>query len=205
MATHMLMAFWALSISLVITPGADWAYAISAGMREKAIGPAVLGMLSGYFMITVVVAAGVGALVTRVPVLLTVMTVLGAAYLLWLGYSVFVHPSVPATGDERMSNTWCGWAVRGFVVSGMNPKAILLFLALLPQFTKADGAWSIPAQIIAMGFVQIINCAVVYSAVGLGSKIVLRTRPEVARRVSQFSGLSMMVIAVVLLAGSYSS
>jgi threonine/homoserine/homoserine lactone efflux protein len=201
----MLIAFWALSVSLVITPGADWAYAISAGMRQKAIGPAVLGMLAGYLMITVVVAAGVGALVTRVPVMLTVMTLLGAAYLFWLGYTVFMHPSVPATDEERTSNTWFGWAARGFIVSGMNPKAILLFLALMPQFTNADSAWSIPAQITTMGFVQIINCAVVYSLVGLGSKVVLSARPHVARRVSQFSGLSMMVIAIVLIVGSYKS
>ena len=143
MEASLLTAFWLVSFSLVLVPGADWAYAISAGLRERAIAPAIAGMLSGYLAITVVVAAGVGALVARVP-------------------------------------------------------AVLLFLALLPQFTRATDAWSIPVQIGALGLLHMANCAVVYSAVGLGSKVVLRTRPSVARRVSQVSGAAMVVIAVLL-------
>jgi hypothetical protein len=70
---------------------------------------------------------------------------------------------------------------------------------LLPQFTCRDGAWSISAQIGAMGLVQIINSAVIYSLVGAGARIVLGTRPRVAHMVSQFSGAAMIVIALVLL------
>ena len=199
METSILVAFWVLSISLVITPGADWAYAISAGMREGALVPAIAGMLLGYLMITFVVAAGIGALVASVPVVLTVLTVLGAAYLLWLGFNVLRNPSVPSAGDEEAAGTWKGWVVRGFAVSGMNPKVLLLFLALLPQFTRPNSPWPIPVQITAMGFVQMFNCAVVYSLVGIGSKVVLRTRPALARRVSQFSGGAMIAIAIYLL------
>jgi threonine/homoserine/homoserine lactone efflux protein len=53
-------------------------------------------------------------------------------------------------------------------------------------------------QIGALGLLHMINCAVVYSVVGLGSKMVLRTRPSVARRVSQVSGAAMVLIAVLL-------
>jgi threonine/homoserine/homoserine lactone efflux protein len=72
LAISMLTAFWVVSFFLVVTPGADWAYAISAGMRDKAIAPAIVGMLFGYLMITLIVAAGVGALVKSVPAILTV-------------------------------------------------------------------------------------------------------------------------------------
>jgi threonine/homoserine/homoserine lactone efflux protein len=199
LAISMLTAFWVVSFFLVITPGADWAYAISAGMRDKAIAPAIMGMLFGYLMITLIVAAGVGALVKSVPAILTVLTFLGAGYLLWLGGGILAHPSVPTVGDDRASSTWLGWIIRGFAISGGNPKALLLFLALLPQFTRRDGIWSVSAQIAAMGLVHMINCAVVYSFVGLGSRIVLRTRPKVARVVSQFSGAAMITIALLLL------
>ncbi|KUM27833.1 lysine transporter LysE [Mesorhizobium loti] len=194
----MLTAFWVVSFSLVMTPGADWAYAISAGMRDRAVMPAVSGMLLGYVMITLVVAAGVGALVASVPAVLSVLTVLGAGYLLWLGANILVHPPVPTAGSEEGSGTWSGWVMRGFAVSGMNPKALLLFLALLPQFTSRDGAWPVSAQITAMGLVQIVNCALVYSLVGIGSGIVLRTRPQLARRIGQVSGAAMIVIALAL-------
>ncbi|NWK80180.1 LysE family transporter [Aquitalea sp. LB_tupeE] len=82
MSSNLLLAFWALSISLVIVPGADWAYAISAGLKKNAIAPAVSGMLLGYTLITGVVAAGVGVLIASIPALMAILTLLGAAYLL---------------------------------------------------------------------------------------------------------------------------
>ena len=55
-----------------------------------------------------------------------------------------------------------------------------------------------------MGLVQIANCAVIYFLVGLGlPKTVLRTRPKVVRLVSQFSGLTMLTIAALLLAEQF--
>jgi threonine/homoserine/homoserine lactone efflux protein len=195
----MVTAFWVVSFSLVMVPGADWAYAISAGLRERAIAPAIAGLLAGYLMITLVVAAGVGALVASVPMVLTVLTFVGAAYLLWLGANVLVNPSIPTVGDADGSGSRLGWVFRGFAISGVNPKALLLFVALLPQFTRQGEAWSVPAQIGALGFVQIVNCAVVYSLVAVGSKYVLRARPSAARMVNKFSGSAMIFIALLLL------
>jgi threonine/homoserine/homoserine lactone efflux protein len=197
---QVLVAFWVVSSALVMTPGADWAYAIAAGTRDRAVAPAVVGMLLGYVMITLVVAAGVGALVASIPAILMVLTLLGAAYLLWLGVGVLVRPPMPSTGEEQTSGPWYAWTVRGFAISGFNPKALLLFLALLPQFTRANALWPISAQITAMGLVQIVNCAFVYSLVGIGSKLALRTRPKMARMVSRFSGAAMITIAFLLLA-----
>lgn len=77
MSMEALAAFWAVSMLFVITPGADWAYAITAGMRGRAM-PAVCGLLAGHLAATVIVAAGLGGLVAGVPVALTMLTVLGA-------------------------------------------------------------------------------------------------------------------------------
>jgi len=195
----LLTAFWMLSFSLVMTPGADWAYAISAGLRDRAVFPAVTGMLIGYLMITLVVAAGIGALVARLPALLGVLTIVGAAYLLYLGVGILKNPPMPSAGGSE-ATTWPGLLLRGFVVSGVNPKALLLFLALLPQFTSRAAQWPIAAQIAAMGLVQIVNCAVVYLLVGFSARAILRTRPHAARRISQLSGAAMIAIASLLLA-----
>lgn len=199
MAASMLVAFWIMSISLVLTPGADWAYAISAGLRERAIMPAVTGMLSGYLMITMVVAAGVGAVIASFPGLLSVMTVMGAAYLMWLGVNVLVTPPAVTTTAGQQSGNGLHWIMRGFAISGANPKALLLFLALLPQFTSAQAAWPISTQMLVLGLVQMANCAVIYTFVGLGSKFILRTRPNVARGVTRFSGVAMITIACLLI------
>ncbi|PTU04584.1 lysine transporter LysE, partial [Pseudomonas sp. HMWF031] len=47
MTLSVFVAFWAVSILFVITPGADWAYAISAGLKGRVVIPAVGGLLSG--------------------------------------------------------------------------------------------------------------------------------------------------------------
>ena len=60
MTIGVIAAFWAVSLLFVITPGADWAYAISTGVRDRAA-PAVSGLLLGHLVATLVVAAGVAA------------------------------------------------------------------------------------------------------------------------------------------------
>ena len=76
----------------------------------------------------------------------------------------------------------------------------LLFLALLPQFTDPDAAWPIASQILLLGLVHVASCAAVYTGVGTGARLVLRARPTAARAVTRFSGTTMIVIGVVLLA-----
>jgi len=195
-----LAAFWAVSFLFVITPGADWAYAISAGMRGRRVVPAVAGLLSGHLLATLVVAAGVGSLVADHPAALTVLTVAGSGYLLWLGISMMRHPSVPRAGEAERAMPWPRWALKGLCVSGLNPKVFLLFLALLPQFTSPMSGWPVPMQIIALGLVHAASCGVVYLLVGFGAQVVLKTRPTAAHRVSRFSGAAMIVIATLLLA-----
>ena len=199
MAVSLFAAFWAVSILFVITPGMDWAYAISAGMQGRVVIPAVSGLLLGHFVAIMIVAAGIGALVASNPVALTLLTVIGATYLLWLGFNMFTHPSVPNAGQSQESNSWRPWTIKGACVSGLNPKVFLLFLALLPQFTDPTGSWSIPVQIIALGVMHILSCGTVYFLVGFSAQTVLRTRPKAAQYVSQISGLAMIAIALLLL------
>lgn len=198
MTLSVFAAFWAVSFLFVITPGVDWAYAISAGLRGRVVAPAVAGLLLGHLTATVIVAAGVGGLVARNPIALAVLTVAGAGYLLWLGMNMLIHPSIPRAGEVQESTSWTRWAIKGACVSGLNPKVFLLFLALLPQFTDSTASWSVPVQIIALGLVHAFSCGVVYLLVGFGSQAVLQARPTAANVVSRLSGAAMIIIAVLL-------
>jgi hypothetical protein len=60
-------AFWGGSMLFVLTPGADWAYAIASGLRHRSVVPAVGGLLSGHLIAIVVVAAEVAALLAGSP------------------------------------------------------------------------------------------------------------------------------------------
>jgi threonine/homoserine/homoserine lactone efflux protein len=200
MALTTVGAFWAVSVLFVITPGADWAYAISAGLRHASVVPAVTGLLAGHLVATGAVAAGVAALLAGSPVVLTTLIVGGAAYLVWLGVGQLTGP-VAAPGAASVASdagSWVRQLLTGFGVSGLNPKVFLLFLALLPQFVHPDAGWPVPAQIVALGLVHVASCAVVYTLVGTSARSVLRTRPTAALVVTRVSGVAMVVIGVLL-------
>ena len=59
-------------------------------------------------------------------------------------------------------------AATGLGISGLNPKVLLLFLALLPQLTDPEARWPLAAQIMALGLVHVASCALVYTAVAPG-------------------------------------
>lgn len=200
MAASSITAFWAVSVLLVLVPGADWAYAMAAGLRDRSVLPAVSGLLLGYVGLTAVVAAGVAAVVARTPAVLTALTVLGALYLMWLGGTTLARPGTPgATTEVPGGAPWGARVLKGAGTSGLNPKALLLFLALLPQFTDPDGSWPPAAQIGALGLVHMVSCGVVYVCVGVLARTVLRARPTAARVVTRVSGAAMIVIGGLLL------
>ena len=200
MAFTSVAAFWGVSFLFVLTPGADWAYAIAAGLRNRVL-PAVSGLLAGHLLATLVVAAGVGALVTRLPVALTILTAAGAAYLIWLGATMLARPPVADSAVDATHDTGSSarWALKGIGVSGLNPKVFLLFLALLPQFTQPGADWPLSAQILVLGLIHVASSAVVYSGVGAGARLVLAGRPAAARLVSRFPGIVMIASGVFLL------
>lgn len=192
-----ILAFWGVSALFVITPGADWAYAISAGLQRKVL-PAVLGLLTGHLVATLIVAAGVGTLIMSIPGALTALTLAGSLYLVRLGVSTLRHPSVVRADDDQASGSAWRWWAKGFGVSGLNPKVFLLFLAVLPPFTDPASPWPLAVQIIVLGLVHVASCAVMYLVVGFGSHRLLRARPAAARIVSRVSGIAMIAIGAFL-------
>ena len=199
MTVGTVVAFWAVSLLFVLTPGADWAYAIAAGLGQRTVLPAVGGLLVGHLAATAAVAAGVAALVARSLLVLTVLTVVGAAYLVWLGIATLARPSALDASAEPPADSWVRQVMKGAGTSVLNPKVFLLFLALLPQFTEPDAGWPLGLQIVALGMVHVVSCAVVYTGVGAGARLVLRARPSAARVVTRISGAAMVGIGVLLL------
>jgi threonine/homoserine/homoserine lactone efflux protein len=199
MAASSVLAFWAVAFLLIVVPGADWAFTISAGLRGRSVYPAVSGLVVGYAAVTIVVAAGVGALVARSPGILTALTLIGGLYLMWHGATTFARPSTPATTPHGPAGTDWHTFAKGVGVSGLNPKGLLLFLALLPQFTDPHGTWPIAGQIGVLGLAFMITCAVFYLCLGHIARTVLHTRPTAAYLIGRISGAAMIGIGGWLL------
>jgi threonine/homoserine/homoserine lactone efflux protein len=206
MAISSIAAFWAVTAVLVAVPGADWAYVIGTVLGGRPVLLAVGGLAIGYATVTVIVAAGVGALVARTPASLTALTVAGGLYLIWLGVRTFTRPAghavaagPPGAPAGRAAGSGRATLVRGIGVSGLNPKGLLVFLALLPQFTSPRAGWPVTAQLAVLGLVFTVTCALFYLSMGSLVRRILAARPGVARAISRFSGAAMIVIGLLLL------
>lgn len=199
MDTTTLAAFLAVDLLLVFTPGADWAYAITAGLRERSVAPAVAGLVAGYAGYTLLAVAGLVVIVASSATALTALTVAGAGYLMWLGWGVLSRPAALGASTEAMSSSRRQVMLRGAGISGLNPKGALLYFSLFPQFIDPAGGWPVAAQTGLLGTLHMAACAVVYLAVGVLARTVLGTRPSAARAVARVSGAMMIVIGGFLL------
>ncbi|MEV6763640.1 LysE family translocator [Streptomyces sp. NPDC051105] len=201
MDTGPLISFLAVDLLLVCVPGADWAFVIAAGVRGRSVPRAVAGLVAGYALHTTLAVAGLAVLVASSPALLTVLTVAGAGYLVWLGWSVLRRPAVPVEEGEAAAGTEGPDFWRGAAISGLNPKGLLLYLSVLPQFlvTKGDHA-PVAVQTAVLGALHMAACAAVYLAVGTLARRLLSARPRAARAVTRTSGAAMLGIGALLLA-----
>lgn len=194
--------FWLIAILLALTPGADWAFAIAAGVRGRWVVPSVAGLLVGYALVVTVVAIGVGALVAQYPIALSALTIAGAGYLIWLGATALTQPAgtaAVAAVTPAGSGSATAHFARGVGVSSINPKGLLLLLALLPQFVSPHG-WPSSLQMLALGAIHVANCALVYFTIAFFARRVLRSRPRATAVITRGAGTVMLLIGLSVVA-----
>ena len=158
--------------SFIQIPSRLWEYCIAAMIIILAPGPSVLfviaraiawgratavatvaGNVMGAFALSVVVAVGLGPILQRSDLAFISVQVLGGCYLIYLGISAIKHSQIHASdmanqGDIRPSK-WKSMR-EGFWVGALNPKGIVFFAAILPQFVDRK-AGNITSQLILMG------------------------------------------------------
>jgi threonine/homoserine/homoserine lactone efflux protein len=192
-----LASFAALDFLLVMTPGADWAFAIAAGLKGDGVVAPVAGLAAGYLAQAALVTAGLGGLLARNADALRIITIGGAVYLLSLGIAVIRRPA-PITAAAKDAVSRIRGGLRGAAVSGLNPKGLLLFFAIVPQFVVAKAAWPVPVQLATLGLFHVAACSVVYLSVALGAGRLLRSKPGAAHIVGRVSGAAMILVALAL-------
>lgn len=208
-----LLGFAAISLTLALTPGADWAYTIAAGLRPGSPAPSIAGLCAGYVVHTVLVAMGLGMLLAARPDLVSVLSIAGAGYLIWLGMMTtrgwrragFTGGAATLPSGESLDS-----AVRtpgpmvdflkGLGTSGINPKALLLFAAVMPQFVRTGSPMPVVAQTTAMGLTHLAFTIVVYTLVAVAARRLLAAKPKRAQVVTLVSGVLMLGIGGALLA-----
>jgi homoserine/homoserine lactone efflux protein len=124
------------------TPGAGaintMSNAINSGFRRAIWG--ILGQQAALVLHIVIVALGVGLLVASSPLAFNIIRYAGAAYLIYLGIRQFLAQPDLNAENIHARRTEPRWSMfrRGLWVNLLNPKAIVFFLAFLPQFIRVD-------------------------------------------------------------------
>lgn len=200
------IAFAGAAAALLVLPGPDWAFMIAVGARRGQLAPAVTGLTIGYVVLTLVVAAGLGPLVAASPTLLGAVTVAGAAYLVHLGTRILRAPRPsPDLRPEGASGTAGGRAAgrrslvrRGVVVSSSNAKALILFVAFLPQFITPAAPWPLAAQLACLGLTWAALGAAFYTLLGASAHTLLTGRAALAQAVTRVAGAAMTLMGLLL-------
>lgn len=204
-----LLAFAAAAAILIAVPGPSVLFVIG---RSLALGRrggllSVLGNALGMLGQLALVVVGVGAIVAQSVVLFTIVKYLGAAYLIYLGVQAIRHGResgqraalharalTDAGGIPHRERSGVRILWEGFLVGITNPKAIVFFVAVLPQFVDYR-AGAVPTQLAVLGVVFAVIALVFDGAWALAAGTARRwfaTRP---RRVAQLSmaGGAMMI------------
>lgn len=157
--TSSLLAFALASLALIVIPGPSVLFVIG---RSLALGRAggllsVLGNALGMLPLIAAVALGVGAVVAQSVVVFTVIKFAGAAYLVYLGVQAIRHRRHTAVTHEATPPARSRVRIlsEGFLVGITNPKSLVFFVAVLPQFVDYS-AGSIPLQMMELGLVFLL-------------------------------------------------
>ena len=159
--THRFAEFLLTVYVLILIPGPSVLFVVSRGVSlgRRAALATVLGNASGFALQLALVSIGVGAIVAKSEAVFTVLKLIGAAYLLFLGIRNIRDRRELArafgVGRDAGAPKPVGQIVReGFFVGATNPKGIIIFTAVLPQFIDRS-AGHVTVQLILLGAICI--------------------------------------------------
>ena len=154
MTAHLLL-FAATELLLSATPGPAVLLVVSQGIRRgyRSSTRGAAGILTGNAIYFALSAAGLGALLMASKRVFDVLQIAGAAYLVLIGSKMLIKPArVDPSAIEDSGSA--GSFVQGLFTQLANPKAIVFFTALLPQFV--DPAKPIAIQFLVLGVISIV-------------------------------------------------
>ncbi|KUN29587.1 lysine transporter LysE [Streptomyces antibioticus] len=204
--TDRLLAFTAMSFLLIVIPGPSVLFVIGRALAQgrRAALTTVVGNTLGAYVLVVAVACGIGSIVERSAVLFLSLKLAGGAYLVYLGVKALrTRRSMRAAFDAHRAGR--GGLVtlwEGFVVGVSNPKTIVFFAAVLPQFVDRERG-HVVTQILLLGLVFNLMAVVFDSLWGLTAATARDWFARSPRRLAAIGGvggLTMIGLGVTVAA-----
>jgi threonine/homoserine/homoserine lactone efflux protein len=187
-STATLLAFAALTVAVVLTPGPNMIYMISRAITQGRLAGIIAfsGVAVGFVIYLLCASFGLTAIVFAVPYAYDVLRFAGAAYIGWLafealrpgGKSPFQIRTLPVASTRRLF-------LMGLLTSLLNPKMAIFYLAILPNFIDPQG--SVLLQSLTLGSMHIvisitINTMIACAAGSIAGFLMARPRWLLAQR-----------------------
>lgn len=209
-STAQYLGFVVASLILILIPGPSVMFTVSRALaygRTQAVLTA-WGNAIGTFAAAALAAVGLGALIQESALAFAIVKYAGAAYLVYLGVKALRDRKglMDTTEDEAgIPKRALATMSEGFLVGLLNPKTILFYLAILPQFINADeGSATVQMLLLGATFaVLAAACDTVWGIVAAAARDVLR-RPRAKLILNRTGGTALIGLGVAAAAGERS-
>ena len=199
-----LILFATIIIFLALTPGPDVIYITTRGMAQgrRAAWLSAVGICIGYLVYTMLAALGLSALLRSSAMSFDIVRYAGGIYLVYLGIRTLLSKAGgPLTKGAVNAAPPSRILQQGILTSMLNPKGILVFAALLPQFVNSH-LGSVPLQMTAFGLTFTLICLCIYGGYvylsgSLGEK--LATQPRFVSVLKYLTGSVLIGLGARLL------
>lgn len=204
-STDLLIKFSLTAFAIIVIPGPSVMFTVARGISlgKRAAVLSVLGNNLGAYVSVILVSFGIGPIIQRSQLAFILVSVLGGSYLIYLGYQTIKERN-KKTNEILSKNDYATslQIVRqGFTVGVLNPKTLVFFAAVLPQFVDRT-AGSVPVQLLFLGLIFWIIAFVSDSIWGLSAGAArewLATKPDRISNLTATGGLVIMILGVGIL------
>ena len=197
------VTFLTAAILLNISPGPDMAFILGqtakGGVKSGFL--AIFGIWMGAFVHIIFAALGLSAILTTSAVAFSIVKWMGVAYLIWLGIQAIKSKGISISIKDRNSNKRSMKIFKqGVLVTVLNPKVAIFFLAFLPQFVEA-GAGPVSMQLFLHGSLIIVIAGFVeLPLILIGGKLVgyLNNNVQISRWLDRSLGTLFIGLGIEL-------
>lgn len=180
-----LLVFAGASLALNLTPGPDLLYTLmrASSQGARAGVAAALGNFMGTLVQTLLIAIGLGALLSESALAFTTLRLIGACYLVSIGLRMLMvrRAATDAAEPARPERSLGRIGLEAFLIHTLNPKVVVFFLAFLPQFVDAQrGSPTLQLVVLGLWFaVQASLVLMVLSCLAGRARRAISERPTV--------------------------
>ncbi len=191
------LAFCLASFAIIVVPGPSVLFVVSRALSHgrRAALATVAGNCAGVYVQIIGVAFGLGSLIERTSWLYDVVKIVGAGYLIWLGVQAFRTRDSLGAALESFGAAKTGQRLfrDGFIVGIANPKILVFFAAILPQFVDR-AAGGVVGQMLILGIVFEVIAFVSDSAWGMAAGSARAWFVQSPKRLSMIGGAGGLAI-----------